>query len=1673
MKRCVKAGQIGPKTCGKPPFVGNFGPFWEKKRPPSRLKWVHRMIHNKAKEELISNIRDSVEARLKSDISPKDIADLKRFIETFYNTVHFSEIDEIEPKRLSFIAQSLWQLGEKRFPGSPKVRVFNPDPKKDGWKSPHTCIQIINDDMPFLVDSITGGISNTRGLRIHTVNHPLFVVMRDDNGHRTKTIGAYFPEKGKKEPRGRESIIYLEIDVQGSPEARKELESFIYRILSDVRNSVDDWKKIIKKTDETCENLHKAGTGKEKALFLEAEAFVNWLTDDNFTFLGYREYYFEDVGKNQTVRQDRTTGLGILRDPNRHVMRGPRGMTSESAEVQDFLSHPRPLLITKANIRSLVHRPVHMDYVSVKNYNQNGEPIGERQFVGLFTSQSYMRSPREVPILRKKVKNVQKRSPYGANSHAGKSITHILETFPRDELFLTTERKLLEVALGVLHLLERPRPKVFIREDKYGRYISAIVYVPRESYHSGLRKQIENILCEAYNGEVSVYYASLSEDVLARWHLIIRTKPGKVPKVSLRALNAKIEATSKTWAEGLREELVEKFGEGQGLSFFDKYQGIFSERYKESFEPRRAITDIVHFEGFDVEREVSFEVFREPQDADYVVRLNIYHPSRLIALSEVLPMLENLGVRVISENSYELLTEAGARIHAFYLETPNLGSIKIKKTEELVEPLLEKVWKREIENDYFNALAIHAGLPAQDIVVLRAYAKYLGQLGISYSQALIEQTMFQNPRLPRRLMKLFHVLFEPGKKSKSARTEEADKIIRDIKRHLSQIKSLDQDRIFRMFLAAIKATVRTNFYKNDFQPTAQPRVVGEGENPMPALALKIRTDMIPEAPKPRPFMEIFVSSPRVEGVHLRGGPVARGGIRWSDRREDFRTEVLGLMKAQQVKNAVIVPVGAKGGFFPKNLPVKGTREEIQKEGLASYRIFIRTLLSVTDNLKGTKVIPPSRVFRWDGDDSYFVVAADKGTATFSDQANEIAASTGFWLDDAFASGGSYGYDHKKMGITAKGAWVSVARHFREMGVNIETDTTTVIGIGDMSGDVFGNGMLLSKSMKLVAAFDHRNIFFDPNPDPAASFKERKRLFKKARSSWEDYNPDLISEGGGVFKRSVKSIKLTRALQDFMGLETPSMTPDEVIHNLLKSGADLLWVGGIGTYIKSAREAHIDVGDRANNNIRVNADEIKFQVIGEGGNLGMTQRSRIEFARQGGRLNTDFIDNSAGVDCSDKEVNIKILLASAIENGTLKSEHRNKLLSGMTGEVSDIVLRDNYFQTQAISMAEAEASKKHVQHGALIRRLEKEKRLERALETLPTEDQLLKLALKGRGITRPDLSVLVSHTKLWLKDMLLKSDILEAPILKAELVRSFPETLHVKFSKELESHQLRREIIATNVSNQVVNRAGLTFITEIEEETGLGVDQIVSAFMVARDVFDLRNCWFGIDALDYKVPADLQIQMQTQIAEFLGIQTAWFLKNLKRPINIENGIRIYQESLGRILKMPDRILGPLEQEAFKGKWQTFVINGVPEDLAKKVAAFIVMPKVLDLVNVALKLKRPTEEVGKAYFEVGRVLGFDWLRQTTQNLGDDDHWEYLAANAIIEDLAEQQRDLTHSILGKEKGLSGLKAVESWVKTHPRTRRRTKRLINDIKTSGPITLAKLSFASRHVRSILPRKI
>jgi len=1631
------------------------------------------MIEDGAKRRILSQILKAARRAFGAKLSPGAFADLTRFIRIFYAPSSAEDLTELAPETHLAIAHSMWAFAHQRPRGRPIVRVFNPAPGDEGWKTSHTVIQMVNDDMPFLVDSITGALTTGRALRIHVMHHPLIIVARDRKGRRRRTVLAPREAQGAGRVRGKESYLYAEVDAISDAGELKALEKEFRKILYEVRLAVTDWKRMLAKAGEAIAGLAALAASSRRADLREAKEFMEWLKTDNFTFLGSRDYEFAPGRRAPKVRQVKRSGLGILRNPERHVIRGPKGLMESAPEIIDFLKRKQPLLVTKANAKAVVHRPVHMDYVGLKLYDRRGRPVGERQFVGLFTSQSYMKSPRHVPVLRKKVEWVRSRMPFEPASHAGKIITHILETFPRDELFLIDERRLYDTVMGILRLLERPRPKAFLRVDPFGRYVSAIVYVPRESYHSGLRERIEKILCETFAGEVSRTYALLSEDVLARWHFIIRTKPGRVPKANAAALNARIREAARPWAEGLRDALAGTFGEEKGLALFDKYHRVFSEAYKEAFEPSQAIWDIENLEHFDPAADASFEIFREAEDHPRGFRLKIYHAARQIALSECLPMLENLGLRVIAENAYELLGERSGYIHAFTLETASGQAVDLAKAEPLVEPLLAQVWQGEVENDGFNALALYAEIPCPDIVILRAYAKYLRQVGLPFSQNYIEACLVANAPVARRLVRLFYALFEPGPASRDERKAAAKEHTKDIQGFLNRVTSLDHDRILRAYLNAVSATLRTNFFAAAYHACRLPRTALEAATPNPALALKIRSSHLPEAPKPKPFAEIFVYSPRLEGVHLRGGPVARGGIRWSDRREDFRTEVLSLMKAQQVKNAVIVPVGAKGGFFPKRLPAPEARDAWLAEGEACYRIFIRTLLSVTDNLVVGRAARPEGVFAWDGADPYLVVAADKGTAAFSDIANAIAIAEGFWLGDAFASGGSNGYDHKKMGITARGAWVSVVRHFREMGVDLARGTITAIGIGDMSGDVFGNGVLLSRRLKLVAAFDHRHIFFDPDPDPKKSFRERLRLFRLTRSSWADYNPRLLSKGGGVFSRAAKAVALTEPFRTFLGLETRTLAPAEIIQHLLKAKADLLWIGGIGTFVKASGETHAEASDRANDSLRVNGAELRVKVVGEGGNLGMTQKGRIEYALAGGRCNADFIDNSAGVDCSDKEVNIKILLAAAEKAGRFSPRARPRLLKSMTGEVAEIVLRDNYLQTQAISIAEADSLKKCEQHAGLIRVLEKEGRLERGLEKLPTEEQFSKIALKNRGLTRPDLAVLVSHAKLRLKDMLLQGEILETAMLKPELERGFPERLKRRFARELGRHPLRRELIATSLANELVNRAGLTFVTEIEEETGLSVDQIVSAYLVARETFRLKDVWRAIDRLDNRASAALQIRMHGAVLAFLRRQAAWFLKNLKRPIAIAPAVARFRGGVGKILDRPENVLGPLEREAFHGLAAEYTAGGAPAALARRVAAFSVLGQASDIVSVAIALKRREEHVGRAYSEVGRLLGFDWLREAAAEVVEQNHWDYLAAKAVTDDLADQQRELTRSILERQRRIPGVKAVGAWVADHPRTLRRATRLVGDLKASGQITISKLSFAARHIRSIIPRKV
>ncbi len=1576
--------------------------------------------------------------------------ELTAFLAELYSADAPDDLLTREPEELFSIGHALWKSSETRPVGQAQVKVMGPrgTVAAETNTTRHTAIFIINDDMPFLVDSITGSLASALHYRIHMMHHPIMDVPRDASGKRGG---------GKGTERVRESLMYVEIDAQSDKVALKEIQTTLEKTLVDVRDAVNDWKAMLAKIDETVASLTVNPPPIATEAVDETIQFLRWLGADHFTFLGFREYRFDgDPAKFDFSHVD-GTALGILRDPDRYVLRDKDGLTPMSPEIRHFLTKPDPVIITKANVKSTVHRPSHLDYIGVKIFDSEGNAIGERRFVGLFTSLSYSQFAHDVPLIRGKVANIQKRARLGNQSFAGKALAHILENFPRDELFQVGEDWLYETAFGVLQLTERPRPRAFIRPDQFGRFVSALVYVPRENYHSGLRSAVTDILCQNYNGEMSVYYAKLSEEPLARWHFIIRTTPGSVPVVEEEDIQQQIVEATQGWEDRLHLSLIEHLGEEAGNRLHHVYKVRFTTAYREFFSPPQAAYDVIKLEEIDGKDDLRVDFYHHRGDGENRFRLKIYHGSELIALSSCMPILENIGFRVLSEHSYRMGGGSTSHIHDFSLECGEETCLETREIKTLIEDLFAKVWRGAIENDGFNKLVLTSAMTWSEILVIRAYGKYLRQLGIGYTPDYIADTMVEHASVSSQLFSLFTTMFDPA--FKGNRDAEAARHRELISRALENVRSLDHDRILRAYVNVISATLRTNFYQDGVVDRVDER----------ALAFKIRSREVEEAPLPRPFAEIWVYSSQVEGVHLRGGPIARGGLRWSDRREDFRTEVLGLVKAQQVKNAVIVPQGSKGGFYPKQLPT-GDRDAFMKEGVASYRSFITSLLSITDNLKKGKTVAPKQTVRRDGNDPYLVVAADKGTATFSDISNGISEGQGFWLGDAFASGGSAGYDHKKMGITAKGAWVSVQRLFRERGLDVQNDEFTVIGVGDMSGDVFGNGMLLSKKIRLQAAFNHLHIFVDPNPgDTASAWKERKRLFDTPGSSWLDYNKKLISKGGGIFSRADKSIKLTPQIREWLGVEEASLAPAQLINRILKADADLLWFGGIGTYVRASDETDIQVGDRANDVLRVTGEELRVTAVGEGGNLGMTQKARIEFAKRGGRLNTDFIDNSAGVDCSDKEVNIKILLTDAIAKGSLKTEDRNALLEAMTDEVSDIVLSDNYLQTQAISLAEASAISARHYHLGLIKALERDGGLDREIEFLPSDEGFSELAANEKGLTRPEISTLMAYAKMSLFDTLIKSDLIGDPMMQPELEWGFPTVLRERFADELSAHQLRREIIATVLSNEVVNWGGLTFVYEVKEETGLGVGDIVAAFVVVREVFGLQQQWDAINALDYKIDAAVQYDMHQSVSDSLKSQVLWMLRNIDQPFNVSDLVDRFKLPFEKLFGIKQNVLSKPAQSAFVERRDGLKSAGVGHDLATFVSAFEVLASGPDIIMVAEECGKSVDYVAGVHFALGDLLDFDWLRQRADRIALDDHWETLATRSILEDLADQQRHLVRQVCINAGKKTVKQAMAAWEKEQATTLIRSGRLAEDLRSSGALSVAKLSFAARHLRSIL----
>jgi len=1582
---------------------------------------------------------------------------MERYIRRYFAHVAPQDLLPAHEEDLLGAALSLWSLAAERKPGEARLRVYNPSREADGYDSDHTVVEVVHEDMPFLVDSVTGEL-NRRGRTVHLVIHPVVPVERDDEGRRR-------PDATVKDgpdvdaPAGpRESLMHVELDQETSPETLETLRQALARILGDVRTAVRDFKPMREELHRIAQEVEAAPASGAAAVTAddaeETRAFLEWLDANHFTFLGFRRFDLVSEGDRERVEVIPGSGLAVLRDTTAETF----PLSPETA----LPTGPNPLLVvSKAGRRATVHRPVHMDYVGIRRLDETGRAIGGASLIGLFTASVYHTSAATVPLLRSKIERVRHRAGFQPMGHDAKALLHILETFPRDELFQMTDDQLFRTSLGVLQLQDRQRPALFVREDTAGRFVSCLVYVPRDRYNTSLRKRMQRILEAAFEGTQSAIYTQVADAPLARAHYIIRTSPGRIPSYDVEELEARLTEASLSWTDSLQLALVESHGEEEGLALLQRYGEAFPTGYQEQFQPETAVVDIDHLESLLAGRDLRLDLYQPAGASSLEMHLKIFHAGQPRPLSDVLPMLENMGLQVVSEVPYEVAPGEVAQelwLRELRLVTALEKKVALEDIRETFKETFSRVWRGEEESDAFNRLVLAVGLSGRQVVALRAYARYLRQVGITFSQTYMAETLARNPEVTRLLVDLFETRFNPAgpsstdkpaheeltqadpasRSDRERRQARAAEIVRAIRKALGSVRTLDEDRILRRFRNLIEATLRTNYFQQ--QPDGSPK---------PYLSFKLDSGRVTDLPRPRPLAEIFVYSPRTEAVHLRGGRVARGGVRWSDRREDFRTEILGLMKSQMVKNAVIVPVGAKGGFILKR--PRSSTEDQRHEAVECYKIMIRGMLDLTDNLQGKSVAPPPRVVRWDGDDPYLVVAADKGTATFSDLANELAAEYRFWLGDAFASGGSAGYDHKKMAITARGAWESVKRHFRELGRDIQTEPFTAVGVGDMSGDVFGNGMLLSRQTKLVGAFNHLHVFIDPDPDPETGYQERERLFRMPRSTWDDYDRGKLSPGGGVFERSAKSVQLTPEIQQLCGLDKKSVPPDELIRALLGSPVDLLFFGGIGTYVKASDESHGATGDRGNDAIRLDASELRCRVIGEGANLGVTQRGRIEYALGGGRINTDFLDNSGGVDCSDHEVNIKILLGEPLAQKRMTLGERNQLLERMTGEVADLVLRDNYLQSQAISVTEALGAAVLDQQRALIHELEREGKLDRELEDLPDDEALEERRLSSRGLTRPEIAVLLAHAKIWLYEQLLASDLLEDPQLVGDLFHYFPTPLRDRFRSDIERHRLRREIIATFITNSMVNRVGPTFVTRMAAETARPPTDIARAYTLTRHIFRLREIWKEIEELDNRVPADVQTQMILEVGRLVERGTLWFLRKGRHPLQISREVERFLPPVTRLAESLEDLLLARDREKLRSRRERLARRDVPEDLSRRVAELEFLGSTLDIVEIARGHDAEVAEVGRIYFRIGARFHLEWMRVAAQSLTSEGPWAKSAVEALTEDLFGHQGALTRSVLGSAESDGGEGALRRWLGAHKGAVARLDDMLSDLRSAG----------------------
>ncbi|MBL6734982.1 MAG: NAD-glutamate dehydrogenase [Shewanellaceae bacterium] len=1597
----------------------------------------------------VSVLLDKVYELIRQRVDPDDVEKVIDLAKIVFQNLETEDLNTRNDSDLYGAILSLWHQLSLVSSKESYVKVFNPEQKKHSWQSTHTIIEVIHPDMPFLVDSVDMALKRF-GLTVHLLlNSP--ISLKRDAKKAIKEL-AYLGTNAKHKENL--AVLWIEINRQSDTQITKKLENEIKKVLEDLNCVVQDWRPMVDAMDKSIRQLRKSRYPGSDEELDESIAFLKYLSQGGFTFLGYRRYEITKVDSQLILKGLANTGLGILKNDIFHSVN-----ISELPTIgQDDALGKNLLVLNKMNSRSDIHRAESIDYIGIKRFNELGEVIGEDRFLGLYALGMYHTQVTQIPLIKSKVQRILDASGLYPGSHDYKSLLHILETFPRDELLQSKEKELIPMVNGVLKIQERDKLRVFMRRDHFGRYLSFMVYISKERFNTKLRKDTQRFLAAYFKTQEYVEFVTyFTDSTLARTHYVVRVDHTNMD-IDVKEIENNLKEAARLWEDKFISALIHHFGEAKGRELATCYSQVFSRSYQEEVSPNTAVLDIEQCESLNAERTLSL-LFYRPQEATAdsgQVRLKLFSKDKPIILSDVMPVLENFGLRVINEHPYEVKSARGDFwISDFFMQITDIPNQALMDRQELFQDALYKVWNKTIEDDGFNSLVLSCGLSAREVSVLRAYARYMRQIESTFGQSYIVETFKRHSTLASLLVKIFKVKFELGLNDRSLTkyAEEAEAL-------LDNVTSLDDDRIVRRYLGLIYATLRTNFFQRD-----------QDGHEKSYISFKFSPELIPDMPLPLPKFEIFVYSPRIEGVHLRGGKVARGGLRWSDRRQDFRTEVLGLVKAQQVKNTVIVPVGAKGGFVCKQPPTSGKREDIAAEGQACYQIFIRGLLDITDNIIKGEIQPPDDVVRHDEDDPYLVVAADKGTATFSDIANSISQEYNFWMSDAFASGGSNGYDHKKMGITAKGAWESVKRHFKEFGIDCQSVDFSCIGVGDMGGDVFGNGMLLSKHICLKAAFNHMHIFMDPSPDAEASWHERQRLFELPGSLWTDYNASLISKGGGVFERSAKSIKLNEALKKMLHTDKNSLTPNEVVRHILKMPADLLWNGGIGTYFKSTKETHLDVGDRANDAVRINAKELNVEVLGEGGNLGCTQLGRIEFAMQRGRINTDFIDNVGGVDCSDNEVNIKILLNGLVDSGDLTMKQRNQLLVDMTEEVSEIVLKDCRNQTQAISISESFGVAQLKEQIRFIHHLEKEGKLIRYLEFLPNDEELAERIASGLSLTRPELSVLFSYAKMVLKEQLNCPEITtNTYFIDNLLIGYFPKRLQQKYQAQIKQHALSGEIIATSLANQMINDMGMNFVYRTHEETGAPVHEIGICYVIGRDIFDIPSIVAELTKAESTVTAETQYEILYKLRRNTRRATYWLLRHRDRSISIDESVAKYRETFMTLKKDISSWLMDEEVNATAEQVYRYEQDGVDQNIAFPIANLGRLFSALDITEISHETKHSIVVVAELYFKLRAKCQLYWFLEQINAQDVNNHWQALARSAFREELDWHQRALTNVVLKDVDGIAKAdEMIDQWMERNHQALSRWNHILADFKISNTHEFAKFSVVLRELNLLV----